>query len=123
MSKIENYKKEKNDHLSMIEQAYKAMNEGKFKDNQRDKFGLSIGGKWHEQGESMGYLTGHSGFYGSSGCTYQCSSRLARYLKIVINKKMKELVDEAIILSQKDVEDIRLIAEDEAKSVLLETKI
>lgn len=122
MSKIENYKREKNDHDYMIESAMKAMNDGKYSDRSRDKHGLSIGDKWHDKGESMGYLTGYSGFYGSSGCTYQCTARLAHYLRRVINQKMKELVTEAILLSEKDVEKARNLAEDEARSVLLETK-
>lgn len=121
MSKIENYKREKNEHSIMVENAYKAMNKGDYKSSSRDKYGLSIGGKWHDHGESMGYLTGHSGYYGSSGCTYECTNRLAQYLRIVINKKMEELVEEAIKLSEKDVEQKRKEAEQEAKSVLNET--
>lgn len=120
MSKILEFKKEKNDHNSMIDQAYKAMNKGEFKRSDRDKFGLSLGSRWHDHGEPMGFLTGYSGFYGNSGCTYQCSPRLASYLQTVINKNMEKLVEEAIVLSQIDVEKKRLAAEEEAKSVLKE---
>lgn len=121
MSKIESYKREKQEHNSMVEDAYVAQNKGIHKDSRRDKYGLSIGSKWHDRGEHMGYLTGHSGYYGSSGCTYRCSERMAKYLRIVINKRMGELIDEAISLSEADVEKVRLLAEEEAMSVLLET--
>jgi hypothetical protein len=97
------------------------MNKGEYKRSDRDKYGLAIGGKWHDSGEPMGHLTGHSGFYGNSGCTYEATPRLAKYLKIVINKRMEELVEEAIKLSQSEVEKTRVDAEEEAKSVLNET--
>lgn len=118
MSKIKEYKKEKNLHDQMKSSAYKAMNEGEYKRSDRDKFGLEIGSKWHDHGEDMGYLTGHSGFYGSSGCSYECTPRLANYLRIVINRNMKSLVDEALKLSEIDLEKIRISAENEAKEVL-----
>lgn len=121
MTKIEIYKKENSEHSNMVEQAYTALNKGIYHDHRRDKHGLSIGGKWFERGENMGYLTGHSGYYGSSGCSYKCSPRLAKYLIKVINKRMEELVDEAIALSEIDVEKKRVDAQEEAKSVLLET--
>jgi hypothetical protein len=119
MTKIEEYKKELNDHNYMRDSAYKAMNIGEFKDSSRDKHSLSISnGKWHESGESMGYLIGYSGFYGSSGCTYQCTPRLAEILKKVINRNMEKLVEEAILIPESMVEDKRLAAESEARSVL-----
>lgn len=120
MTKIEIFKKEKSQHASMVDQAYKSQNLHQYKDSRRDKFGLSIGGKWHDHGEPMGYLTGHSGFYGSSGCSYECSPRLAEYLRIVINKEMEQLVEKAILLSEIEVEKTRLAAEAEAKMVLQE---
>lgn len=121
MTKIEEFKKEKQDHEIMVSNAYTAMNEGAYKRQSRDKYGLRIGGKWHDHGEHMGYLTGHSGHYGDSGCTYRCDPRIAQYLKTVINARMKELVDAAIVLSEKDVEKKRLAAESEAKLVLEQT--
>lgn len=118
MSKIEEYKEEKNEHEYMVQGAYKSLNKGKYERSDRDKFGLSIGGQWHDYGEKMGYLTGHSGFYGNSGCTYEATPRLAKYLKIVINKRMADLVEDAILLSLRDVEKKRKDAESEAQAVL-----
>lgn len=117
-TKIETFKAAQWDHSIMAEGAYKSLNEGKYKDSRRDKYDLSLGSRWHEHGENMGVLVGYSGFYGSSGCSYHATPRLAEYLQIVINKNMKQLVDEAIELSEKDVEALRLIAEKEAKEVL-----
>lgn len=118
MTKIEKYKKEKSDHGNMVHSAYTAMNEGSYKRSDRDKYGLAIGSRWHDRGESMGYLTGYSGYYGSSGCTYQCTERLAKYLIRAINKNMKSLVDQAVEMSLLEVEKHRKDAEEEAKAVL-----
>jgi hypothetical protein len=120
-SKLDKYTEQKQLHASMIEQAYKAQNIHQYQESRCDKYGLTIGGKWHDRGEHMGYLTGHRGYYGNSGCTYECTPRLAEYLLKVINERMQELVDEAIELSAKDLEKFRTAAQAEAEKVLLET--
>jgi len=44
MSKIEEYKQEKDLHEGMVNGAYKSMNKGSFNRSDRDKHDLSIGG-------------------------------------------------------------------------------
>lgn len=119
MSTIENFKKEKNLHDSMVRHAHRSQNIKDAYDPRRVKFGLKISSyTWHDSGEVMGYLTGHSGYYGDSGCTYECDSRMRDYLVVVINQKMEELMELAITLSAQDVEKKRLLAVAEAQSVL-----
>ena len=121
MSTIENFKKEKDLHDSMVRHAYRAQNIKDAYNPSRDKFGLCITpSTWHDNGEVVGYLTGHSGYFGDSGCTYECDSRLRDYLFQVINLRMEELVEQAIGLSARDVEKKRLLAVVEAQSVLQE---
>lgn len=121
MSKIEEFKKEKDEHDSMTAGLLKCQNLAPYQDNRRDKFGVAVGSKWHEHGEPMGYLTAYSGFYGSSSCSAYDSKRMAKYVQWAINKMMPQISKMAIALSEKDVEDKRLAAEDEAKSVLEQT--
>lgn len=121
-NKLDKYLEQKNLHNSMVEAAYKAQNIRQYKRSDCDKYGLSIGSTWHDRGESMGVLTGYRGYYGDSGCSYQCTPRLAHYLTKVVNAKMQELVDEAIKLSEKDLATYQDAAQEEARRVLAETE-
>jgi hypothetical protein len=120
MSKIEDFKKEQWDHSRMSEALLKCQNLPPFKDSSRDKFGVSLGGKWHDHGQDMGFLTAYQGFYGSSSCSAYDSPRMAKYILMAINEMMPQLAKLAIEYSELDVEKKRVAAENEAKSVLKE---
>ena len=121
MSTIEEYKQEKDLHEGMVNGAYKSMNKGSFNRSDRDKHDLSIGGTWYDHGEPMGNLIGYSGFYGNSNCSYHATPRLAKYLRTAINQDMENLVEKAIALSERDVENKRRDAEAEARQIIEET--
>lgn len=121
MSKIEEFKKEQWEHSQMSESLLKCQNLPPYRDSTRDKYGVEIGSKWHDHGQSMGFLTAYQGFYGSSGCSAYDTERMAKYVRIAINKLMPKIAEIAIAYSEADVEKKRIAAENEAKSVLSET--
>ena len=118
MSKIEDFKKEQDSHQQMESALLKCQNMPPYFRSDRDKHGVSLGGKWHDNGQDMGFLTAYQGFYGSSSCSAYDSPRMAKYILAAINARMPQLSELAILLSQQDVEKKRLAAEEEAKSVL-----
>lgn len=119
-SKIEKYKHQKNEHEMFVSGVVCALNLDS--NEARDKFSLELSSSsWNDNGEKM-YLVGYSGFYGSSDCSSRTTERMGLYFKKVVNSRMKEIMDEAIKLSSRDLEKTRLEAVDEANMVLNETK-
>lgn len=62
------------------------------------------------------------GYYGCSSAYSATSKTMGKYLAKAINKNIKYLLDDAVKLAEKDVEEKRQDAEDEARSVLKQTK-
>jgi len=116
--KLENYIRLKSTHADMVKAFQIALNiEPMFK-SQRDKYAIRIGDKWHNHGETMGFLTAYHGYYGDSNCSYIASPYMAEYVIRAINKMMPKISELAIELSKYDLEKARMDIEKLAKSVL-----